>query len=40
MRTEMLALSDDDDDDTDKNDYDFKVSAFVCPEMHTKKDKH
>ena len=36
----MLALSDDDDDDntgdTDSNDYKFKVSAFVCPEMHTK----
>ena len=38
----MLALSDDDDDsdDTDNNDYKFKVSAFVCPEMDTKKDKH
>ena len=43
MRRVMLALSDDDDDDsddTDNNDYKFKVSAFVCPEMHTKKDKH
>ena len=37
----MPALSDDDDsDDTEYNDYKFKVSAFVCPEMHTKKDKH
>ena len=41
----MLALSDDDDDDddsddTDNNDYKFNVSAFVCPEMHTKQDKH
>jgi len=38
----MLALSDDDDDGdgTDNNDYKFKVPAFVCPEMHTKKDKH
>ena len=43
VRKEMLALSDDDNDnsdDTDDNEYKFKVSAFVCPDMHTKQDIH